>query len=169
MQYRLPALFLFAMLTGCGTVPFDPPVFELAASKIADFPVSGTVTIENAQPSTEPAILHSQSGTRLQSNYHEVTKTMVTQARFELARHGKARQGNDKQIDLKVTHLESRYIFFYWKGTMTFMVSLGDGQRFEMTVNHATGASAQQDLSGSIADGVVALYKDGRVLDYLAL
>jgi hypothetical protein len=168
MYYRLPALLLFALLTGCGTIAFDPPVFELASSKIADFPVRGTVTIENAQPATEPVILHSQSGIRLQSNYHEVTKTMVTQARFELARHGKVGSGSDKKIDLKVTHLESRYIFFYWKGTMTFTVSLGDGQRFDMTVNHATGASAQQDLSGSIADGVVALYKDQRVLDYLA-
>ncbi|PZW71414.1 hypothetical protein F471_00488 [Pseudomonas sp. URMO17WK12:I1] len=168
MYYRLPALFLFALLTGCGTIAFDPPVFDLAASKIADFPVKGTVTIENAQPATEPVILHSQSGTRLQSSNHEVTKTMVTQARFELARHGKVGSGSDKRIDLKVTHLESRYIFFYWKGTMTFTVSLGDGQRFDLTINHATGASAQQDLSGSIADGVVALYKDPRVLAYLA-
>ena len=168
MYYRLPALLLCALLTGCGTIAFDPPVFELASSKIADFPVKGTVAIENAQPATEPVILHSQSGTRLQSNYHEVTRTMVTQARFELARHGKMSPGSDKRIDLKVTHLQSRYIFFYWKGTMTFTVSLGDGQRFEMTVNHATGASAQQDLSGSIADGVVALYKDPRVLAYLA-
>lgn len=168
MHYRFTALFLFALLTGCGTIAFDPPVFELAPSKIADFPVQGTVSIENAQPATEPVILHSQSGIRLQSNYHEVTKTMVTQARFELERHGKVNPGSDKRVDLKVTHLESRYIFFYWKGTMTFTVSLGDGQRFDMTVNHSTGANAQQDLSGSIADGVVALYKDPRVLAYLA-
>ncbi|HEY1029422.1 MAG TPA: hypothetical protein VGE28_17560 [Pseudomonas sp.] len=168
MHLRLSSLFLFALLTGCGTVPFDPPVFELAPSKIADFPVSGAVSIENAQPSKEPTILHSQGGTRLQSNYYQVTQTLVTQARFELARHGRLAAGKDKRIELKVSHLESRYIFFYWKGSMTFTVSLGDGQRFEMSVNHATGASPQQDLSGTIADGVVALFKDQRVLDYLA-
>lgn len=157
------------MLQACGTIEHHPQVFELAATKISDFDVSGTVEIENKQESAEPVIIHSYGGTSYQSNYQQITNTMVAQARFELERHGKKSGGDSaKRIGLKVTHLNSKYIAFYWKGTMTFTVTLGDSDSFEMTVNHGTGAGAVQDLSGSIADGVVALLKDSRVQAYLA-
>lgn len=159
----------FVFLGACGTIEYHPPVFGLSETKIPDFKVQGDVQIENIQDSVEPTIIHSYGGTSYQSNYKEITNTMVTQAEFELARHGDSVGGaSDKKIGLKVTYLNSNYIAFYWKGTMTFAVVLGDADPFEITVNHSTGAGAAQDLSGSIADGVVALFKDERVSTYLA-
>ncbi len=164
----LTFLVITVGLQACGTIVFHPPVHELGANKVPDVAVSGQIQFANKQESVEPVILHSYGGTSLQSNYNEVTKTLVTQATSELARHGKnAKQGSDKVIGLKVTNLNSRYIAFFWKGTMTFTVMLGDAAPFEITVNHGTGAGAQQDLSGSIADGVVALFQDSRVQEYL--
>ena len=163
------APLLFLLIQGCGTIPFNPPVHELAVESIPGFSVSGPVTINNAQENAEPVIIHSYGGTKYQSNYNEITETMVSQAKFELERHGTMSGGNqEKTIGLKVTHLISKYIAFYWKGAMTFTVTLGNGEEFELSIEHGTGSGAAQDLSGSIADGVVALYKDERVKAYLA-
>ncbi|QLF93795.1 hypothetical protein HW090_11545 [Pseudomonas sp. ABC1] len=169
MFFRLTVVSLLLFLVGCGTKQFDPPIFPLAESKITDFPVSGNVSVKNIQESQEPTIIHSYSGIKLQSDYQKITQTMVEQARLELERHGEIKQGGgEKSISLKVTHLNSNYIAFFWKGTMTYTTLLGNGEQFDITVNHSTGAGVAQDLSGSIADGVVALFKDERVRKYLA-
>ncbi len=166
---KLILISAILFLQACGTIMFNPPVYELAETTIPDFNVAGNVKIVNVQDSSEPAIIHSYGGTKYESNYKTITETMVTQAYFELERHGKNSGGDtDKQISLSVTHLQSKYIAFYWKGTMTFSVSLGDGEQFEITVKHGTGAGAAQDLSGSIADGVAALFKHEDVKAYLA-
>lgn len=169
MLKKLLVISAFALtLQACGTVAFNPPVHALAAHKIQDFEVTGTVKIDNEQVSDTPVILHSYGGTKLQSNYKEVTNTMVSQANAELERHGKSNnQGAEKRIGLKVTHLHSNYIAFFWKGSMTYTVTLGESESFDLTVNHSTGMNAQQNLSGAIADGVVALFHDNRVQAYL--
>lgn len=169
MISRVILVLFFAFLAGCGTTQFNPPIFPLAETKISNFPVSGKVSIKNVQESKEPTIIHSYGGTKLQSNYQEITNTMVEQATLELERHGTVNKtGKEKTIGLKVTHLESKYIAFFWKGTMTYTASLGNGEQFEVTVKHGTGAGAAQDLSGSIADGVVSLFKHEKVLKYLS-
>lgn len=157
------------LISGCGTMQFDPPVHELRETSIPDFKTSGKIEILNEQSSIEPAIIHSYGGIKYESDYQKITETMVDQAKSELDRHG-INNGDEKAktIGLKVTHLNSRYIAFYWKGTMSFTVFLGDGEGFDITVNHGTGAGAAQDLSGSIADGVVALFTHEKVKAYLA-
>lgn len=157
------------LLQACGTIQFDPAIYPLAENKIENFPVMGKVEILSFQNTEESEIIHSYGGTKYQSNYKVITDTMVAQAKVELKRHGQlSAEKSIKLMGLKVTNLNSRYIAFYWKGTMTFEVKLGEQPSFEITVNHSTGAGPAQDLSGSIADGVVALYKDQRVLSYLA-
>ncbi len=162
-------LLLPVVLSACGTVQFDPAIHQLAETAIPNFDVSGNVSITNNQTSSDPVIIHSYGGTKYESDYKTITETMVKQAENELARHAtNKKSGSDKTIKLKVTHLNSKYIAFYWKGTMTYTVDLGNGSSFEKTIKHGTGAGAAQDLSGSIADGVVNLFKDERVISYLS-
>lgn len=169
MKKLIIAASFLLLLQGCGTVQFNPPVHTLADTAIPDFPVAGDVDIINTQESTEPTIIHSYGGTKYESNYKTITDTMVEQAKSELAKHGDfRRKGADKTIGLSVTHLNSRYVAFFWKGTMTFTVTLGNEESFDLTVEHGTGAGAAQDLSGSIADGVVALFTNDKVKVYLA-
>lgn len=169
MLFRVSIIAAAMFLQACGPTKFNPPIHELKATSIPDFPVKGAVSISNKQPDTNPVIIHSYVGVSLESDYKSVTDTFVSQAKAELLRHGQpTTSGQPKSIGLKVTYLNSRYIAFFWKGTMTFTVNLGNGESFSMTVKHGTGAGAQQDLSGSIADGVVALFKDPRVKQYLA-
>ena len=48
-----------------------------------------------------------------------------------------------------------------------FHVTLGDGQAIDFTVHHASGEPLQ-DLNGCIAEGVMTMLNDKRVLAYLA-
>lgn len=169
MLTRASLIALIFLLSSCGTIQFHPEMYGLAETSIPDFEVTGKVSILNAQESTEPTIIHSYAGTKYESNYKAITSTMVNQATLELARHGTGNNsGAAKSISLSVTHLVSKYVAFFWKGTMTFTVTLGQRESFDLTVKHGTGASAAQDLSGSIADGVVALFKNEKVQAYLA-
>lgn len=169
MKKLLLTLMLIGLLQGCGIIPVEPPIHPLRDNAIPDFQVKGTVEITNNQDNNDPQIVHSYGGTSWESNYKSITETMVEQVKLELGKHAViSENGADKSIGLKVTFIESVYIAFYWKGTMTYTVTLGNGEIFDKTVKHGTGMSAMQDLSGSIADGVVALFKDDRVKAYLA-
>ena len=74
---------------------------------------------------------------------------------------------NSKIIALRVDSLESDSHVVYFKSQMRFQVTLGDGEVINLTAAHASN-SAVSDLNGCIADSVAALFKDPKVLAYLA-
>ncbi len=168
MKRLLALVAAAAFLAGCGTMQFTPAEYPLRDGLIAPMAVNGPTTIVNAQPSTDPVIVYSYSGSRLSSNLNAITAVMVTQAQQELNKAGTVNaSGAPKTISLRVTSLLSEYVVFSWKSDIVFDVTLGDGQTFTMTVHHASG-DLRQDLNGCIAEGVMNLLQDQRVRAYLA-
>lgn len=93
---------------------------------------------------------------------------MVEQTRKELAKNGQlASSGKAKTLELKVTHLQSNYIAFYWKSNIKYSVTLGGSETFEKTVTHGSG-DLIQDLNGCVAEAVMKLLNDPKVVAYLA-
>ena len=135
---------------------------------IQAFPVNGTVTVANEQPSTEAVIVYSYGGSKLSTNLKAITDVMTLQAQKELQKAGQpAGPGSAKTIGLKVDVLLSEYVAFSWKSHSEFTARLGDGQTLKFNVRHASGVLAQ-DLNGCIAEGVMTLLNDARVKAYLA-
>jgi hypothetical protein len=169
MRKLFVALFCAALLSGCGTMAFTPKEYPLRAGLVPTLDVHGTVTASNAQPSTDAFIVYSYSGSKLGSNLHDITQVMVQQTNEELQKNGhQVSSGSPKSIAIKVDSLVSRYSnAFYWKSTITFQATLGDGEVIEMDVHHASGILAQ-DLNGCIAEGVMTLLNDKRVKTYLS-
>jgi hypothetical protein len=167
MRYLAVALAVL-LLSGCGTRPFKPTEYPLRDGLIATFPVNGKVAVTNNQPSTEPAIVYSYSGTKLATPLNAITEVMTQQTLKELQKAGKpVNSGAPKSIALKVDVLLSEYVFFSWKSHIEFQAKLGDGQTLNFNVRHASGILAQ-DLNGCIAEGVMTLLNDPRVKTYLA-
>lgn len=161
-------LIAAAALTGCGTVQFVPSEYPLRAGLIPQLKVNGDVQVTNAQPSTAEAIVHSYGGTQLASNYKAITQVMVDQTKKEIAKNGQVSpSGKAKTIDLNVSYLKSTYIAFYWKSEIKFTATLGTSGTIEKTVTHGSG-SLQQDLNGCVAEAVVKLLNDPKVVAYLA-
>src|SRR5579871_5503136 len=170
---HLSSLILFSMLLlqGCSPKLFKPEEYQLDPTAVSAFPVSGTAVIVNDQPSTDKVTVY-RSGPTWYSDRHALTEAMVQQATEELKKHGQFTQGSsgNKTIGLKVDTLVSDYknFTFHWASSMDFEVMLGDGQKFDIKVEHGTGWSEDQDLNGCIADSVAALLNDERVRAYLA-
>jgi hypothetical protein len=161
----LAAMFL---LQGCGTLAYTPTQYPLRDGLIPAFAANGPVSIGNAQPSKDAVIVYSYGGSKLSSDLHAITETMVQQSIGELAKHGKVNPtGPSKTIELKVNSLVSRYIAFYWKSTIDFEVKLGNGKVIRKNVPHSSGVLLQ-DLNGCIAEGVMTLFNDEEVRAYLA-
>jgi len=154
------------VLQGCGTLAYTPTEWTIKPGVIPQLNVAGAVSVINAQPSKEQAIVYSYGGTQLASNYNAITELMTQQAASEIKKNGSARGGQPKSIELKVTHLLSTYYAMFWKSKMTYQVKLGNGETFEKTVTHGSG-DLRQDLNGCIAEGVIFLLKDQRVTEYL--
>lgn len=169
MHKRLLVILSILLLAGCGTRPFTPTEYPLDAALIQPFNVDGQVTITNAQPSTDPIILSSYAGNSLSSDLHAITSVMTLQAIEELGKHGHViGKTKTKSIDLKVLSLLSKYNnFFVWNSSIQFEAKLGDGEVIPFTVPHSSGILAQ-DLNGCIAEGVLTMYKNDKVLAYLA-
>lgn len=161
------ALALAVVLTGCGTQPYTPQEYPLRDGLIPKLAVKGAVQVNNAQPSTSEAIVYSYGGSKLASNYQAITQLMVEQTKKEIAKNGSVSPGKAKTIDLKVNFLESRYIAFYWKSEIKFTATLGSSGTVEKTVTHGSGVLLQ-DLNGCIAEAVMNLLNDPKVVAYLA-
>jgi hypothetical protein len=161
------ALLCVAGLSACGAHPFKPQEYPLDKTLISAFSTSGPVTVNNNQPATEPVTVSSYSGISLTSSLSDITDVMVKQTREEITKHGNMGSATPKTLSLKVNSLRSNYIAFFYKSTIVFEVTLGNGQVIEETVHHASGALAQ-DLDGCIAEGVMTMMNDPRVRSYLA-
>jgi hypothetical protein len=167
MRYVALALLCVAGLSACGSHPFKPQEYPLDKTLVSAFPTSGPVTVDNNQPATEQVIVSSYSGISLTSSLSDATDVMVKQTREEIAEHGNAGNATPKTLSLKVNSLRSNYIAFFYKSTIVFEVTLGNGQVIEETAHHASGVLAQ-DLDGCIAEGVMTMLNDPRVRSYLA-
>jgi len=169
VKARLLFVFGALVLQGCGTLTYTPTEWPIKDGAIERLDVAGSVSFVNAQPSTEEAIVYSYGGTQLGTTYHAVTALMTRQAEKELKKNsGASRSGQPKTIELKVTQLKSIYIAFFWKSNMEYEARLGNGEVLNKSVKHGSG-DVRQDLNGCIAEGVIDLFKDPRVKEYLAM
>lgn len=159
-------LIVTLVLQGCGTVLYNPTEYPLRDGLVPAFNASGDASFNNAQNSTTPAIVYSYGGTKFQSNYQEITQLMATQATKEFAKRASVSSGPPKTISLKVTSLQSRYIAFFWKSTLHFEATFGNGEIIQKDVAHSSG-DVIQDLNGCIAEAVWELYKDPKVMAYI--
>lgn len=156
-----------AVLSGCGTLDYKPTEYPLREGLVPSFKVSGPVTVSNAQTATDEFIVYSYMGTKLGSNLKAITDTMAEQTRKEIQKNGTAGSGAPKSIALKVDSLVSRYMMaMFWKSSIQFTATLGNGQVLSFDVPHTSG-SPHQNLNGNIAEGVMTMLKDERVRAYL--
>lgn len=168
MLKAICTLAVTAALAGCGTTQYLPQEYPLRDGLIPKLTVNGSVQVSNAQPSTTEAIVYSYAGTQLASNYKSITQLMVEQTKKEIAKNGTSSStGKPKSIGLKVTYLQSNYAFFYWKSEIKYSVTLGSSKTIEKTVTHGSGVLIQ-DLNGCIAEAVINLLNDPKVIAYLA-
>jgi hypothetical protein len=167
MHTRLLVLATVLLFQACGTIEYKPTEYPLRAGLIPPFNVAGDAQVTNGQTSAAPVIVYSYGGSNLSSNLKAITETMVQQTRGEIAKNGRvAAGGKPKTIELKVNSLLSEYSFMFWKSKMQFQAKLGNGQTVEKLVTHGSG-SVHQDLNGCIAESVMMLLKDERVVAYL--
>lgn len=154
--------------TGCGTTPYAPQEYALRDGLIQPISLTGTLSINNAQSSTSEAIVYSYMGTKLGSNYKDITQLMVDQAKKEIGKNFKqVPTAKLKTIDIKVTYLKSTYIAFYWKSELKYTAKLGGSIVVDKTVHHGSGILIQ-DLNGCIAESVMDLLNDPKVTAYLS-
>ena len=168
MKFQLMfALISMALLAGCGTVPYAPQEYPLRDGLIPALTISGDPVVNNAQDSTSQIIVYSYMGTKLGSNYKDITQLMVEQTKKEIAKAGKLAPGKPKTIDIKVSYLKSTYIAFFWRSELKYTAVLGGTKTVDKTVKHSSGILIQ-DLNGCIAESVMDLLNDPQVIAYLA-
>jgi len=153
--------------TGCGTTPYTPQEYTLRDGLIKPVSLAGPLSINNAQSSSVEAIVYSYMGTKLGSNYKDITQLMVDQAKKEAGKNFKQVSADkQKTIDIKVTYLKSTYIAFYWKSELKYTATLGGSIVVDKTVHHGSGI-LMQDLNGCIAEAAMDLLNDPQVTAYL--
>jgi len=167
MRTKLLALASVLLLQACGTMEYKPTEYPLRDGLIPPFKVAGDVQVTNGQPSTDAVIVYSYGPAKMSSNLRAITETMVQQTRGEIAKNGRVTGGGKpKTMELKVNSLVSEYGIMVFNSKLQFQAKLGNGQTIDKTVPHRSGI-VQQDLNGCIAESVMMLLKDEKVLAYL--
>lgn len=161
-------IFITLFLSACGTSPYIPKEYPLRDGLIPKLSVNSSVTVNNSQDLTDEAIVYSYAGSKLASNYKDITQLMVQQAGKEISKNFSLDPSeNKKTIDLKVNYLKSTYIAFFWKSELKYTAVLGNNISINKTVKHSSGVLSQ-DLNGCIAESVIDLLNDPDVLAYLS-
>lgn len=166
---KVMLFILAAMLLQACTRQFEHEEYPLKPDMIPAFNVNGQVTITNAQPSTDKiTVFEGGPNTRL-SDRHTLTDGVVQQAIEELGRHGHVvGTTKTKSIGLKVGYLRSESHVFVFHSKMLMEAVLGDGETVELSNEHTSGWSLDQDLNGCMAEGVMTLFTNDKILAYLA-
>ena len=165
----LTLLFFSFLLSACGTMQYQSEEYPLRAGLIQPIKMKGNVQVINNQTSNQEMIVYSYMGTKLKSSIKEISTTFVNQTKDELKKNGQIidhREG--KSLAIKVNSLKSTYTnLMFWRSSINFEVTLGNGQKIPFIVKHTSGVLIQ-DLNGCIAEGVMTLLNDKRVREYLA-
>lgn len=162
-------LILAALALQACARQFTHDEYPLKADMIPAFDVKGQVTITNAQPSTTQYTVTSGAPFPLYSDRHTLTDGVVQQAIEELGKHGRVvGTTKPKSIGLRVVSLQSYDRLVVFHSIMRMEAVLGDGQMVELTNEHTTGFTVFQDLNGCMAEGVMTLFTNDKVLAYLA-
>ncbi|AWI08955.1 hypothetical protein [Ereboglobus luteus] len=170
MNPKLSIILLVAIicLSGCGTRPYTPTEYKLRDGVIPLLSVAGDTSIINGLSETNKVRVYEFIGVNLTSNYKDITQLMVDQAKKELAKNTQTKTaGKPKTIEIQVTYLKSEYQMMWWKSELRYTAVLGGSEKIEKVVRHGSG-QVIQDLNGCIADAVVDLLKDIKVVAYLA-
>lgn len=154
------------LLQACSTV-YTPKEYSFDTDSIPAFALKGNLTITGSQTSTDTIEVYKYGPTSISSNLKVINEMFVRQANAEQAKRARKQAGSDKSIDIKVASISSVAAFYHFNSSMVFQVKLGSGVIINKTVEHSS-AGVQSDLDGCIADGVMALFKDVKVQDYLA-
>jgi len=162
-------LFAASMMSlPCAAAEWVPTMYPLRDGLIPALDVPAEVVVTNSQADAEKRIIHKYAFTKFESNYNAITQLMVDQAKVELAKNGRVVPGvAPKRLDIKVVYMAGMYKFMYWKCSLRFEASLGDGTVVTKTVPHASG-NPIQDLNGCVAESVMMLLRDEQVRAYLA-
>lgn len=165
LSIALAMLFLM----GCGTKQYIPEEAKIAIDEIQFFKIAGTVSVENKQPDiTKVIVCVSNSGDYL-SDYHLVTEHMIEQLKKELIIHGSIiSKPSEKTIGLKVVKEKAYLHIFHMTGDLEVWVTLGKGEAFLIRTEHGSPGGVRAVLDGNIANGVIEILSDKRVLSYLA-
>jgi hypothetical protein len=166
MRIAMVVVFL-AALSGCGSFSYKPAEYPLRDGLVPSFNVAGPVTVSSAQPDAREVKVYTYMGQEFASDLKSITDVMVEQTRKEISRNGRVGAGGQKTIALKVNSLLSRYMnAMFWRSSIQFQATLGNGQVLNFDVPHSSG-SLLQNLNGNIAEGVMTLLNDQRVRAYL--
>jgi len=162
-------LILTAVFLQACTNRFVHEEYPLKSDMVPSFKVNGQLTIDNAQSSSDPVVVHSFAGVDWTSDLHTLTDGVVQQAIEELNKHGQVvTAAKPKSIGLKVLSLESDNRVVVFHSIMHMEAVLGDGEVVELANEHTTGWTWMQDLNGCMAEGVMTLFTNEKVLAYLA-
>jgi hypothetical protein len=155
------------LLQAC-TVGLKVQDYKYEDKHFTPFEVKGNVVIKNGQPASNEISVYSASGVTVTSDLKTLTELMVQQSTAQIQQRGLVKGTTEsKSIELKILTIKSEAAFYHANSKMLYQVTLGNGDVFSKTVEHSS-MDPHQDISGCVADGVIALLADAKVRAYLA-
>jgi len=156
------------LLQACMTIDYVPEEYVLADGRILQFPVVGTVQVNNLQPNDDKSIFFDGSST-WQGSYKSVTEHLRWQLDKEIQKNGIKESGADqKTIGVKVSNLTVTSAAFHFTSAVEFTVYLGNGEILAKRVTQGSPGNIWRVLNGTLALGVIETLKDEKVRKYLA-
>ena len=167
-MFRTLALVVLCCLIQACSVPLKVEEYKYEDKHIAEFDLKGNLAVTSGKPSSEQIKVYSHRGMSITSDLNSLTDIMVRQTIDQAKKRGRVKAGGSaKSIELKILSILSEQSFYHTNSKMSYQVKLGNGDSFTKGVEHSS-MNAHQDLTGCIADGVIALLQDEKVKAYLA-
>jgi hypothetical protein len=149
---------------------YHPQAYELAQSRIEDFPVSGPVSVEPIVVADRTLTIFDDAVT-WNTTLGELNTALSSQLQQEIDRHGRVQGDKAKKLRVSVDSYQGTHPGFIFKMDVVFTVSGDDGFKKTFTVTDKTngniGGNIERSFNGSIAISVIHVLQDPEVLGYL--
>ena len=164
------ALFLFALVSACGTVSYTPSPDTNKFEPIPEFRSENAIRLYNDQPSRAEVVVYDTPGIDMVGNLHEWTDVAIVIATRELTRRGfTISEDAPRSLGIKVASSETIAGFTTIDTTLEIHTRLDDGKKARhIGLNTAVLATIiRRHIDGALMRGVASMLRDPEIVAYL--
>ncbi|MGH7996896.1 MAG: hypothetical protein ACREFX_11140 [Opitutaceae bacterium] len=168
LQRSFPLFVSAVLFAGCQHT--YTPTSRIPMEPIPEFTASGSIELNNGQPSERKVVFMKNMGTSFATSLRACTAAAIKTTKRELEKRGMSvTKGAPKSLTLSVNSVDTQVGAVKIETQLVLEVTAGNGYSSQYVArnNSVMMANVSRQVDGAIMRGVKAMLEDPKIVDYL--
>lgn len=160
--------FILLFLLGGCTHHYIPNASTFKLDAITEFSSNNTISLVNAQSSTEDVLFASRGAHKFYGNFKKWTDTAIEISKRELNERGmNIEDDSQKSLKLSIETVNATFGFWVLRCEVTLKVETSDGYVKSYLGDNRSPASLYRAADGAVMRAVTEMLRDEKIVTYL--